>query len=239
MMRVRLPLGRFLFFLAAFLFSLAALLPLRLALGWLGLDQRGLAAREAAGSVWLGLVREARVGAIEAGDLEARLATLPLLLGRARLQLDRAGEGEPFEGAASVSRHGFGLDDITARLPLGTALSPLPIAALDLDDLSVRFADGLCRSADGGVKASLGGAVGGVSLPASLSGNARCDGGALLLPLAAPSGMETLAVRLSEDGRYRAELAVRAADPAQVASLAAAGFALADGAYRLRFDGEL
>jgi hypothetical protein len=48
-MRIRLPLGRSLFFLCAFLFSLLALFPLRLALGWLALDDRGFAAREAEG----------------------------------------------------------------------------------------------------------------------------------------------------------------------------------------------
>ena len=44
-MRIRLPLGRSLFFLCAFLFALVALLPLRLALDWLGLDDKGFAAR--------------------------------------------------------------------------------------------------------------------------------------------------------------------------------------------------
>jgi hypothetical protein len=45
-MRVRLPLGRTLFFVCAFLFALIALFPLRLALDWLSLDERGFAARE-------------------------------------------------------------------------------------------------------------------------------------------------------------------------------------------------
>ena len=49
-MRIRLPLGRSLFFVCAFLFALVALLPLRLALDWLGLDDKGFAAREARGS---------------------------------------------------------------------------------------------------------------------------------------------------------------------------------------------
>ena len=62
-----------------------ALLPLRLAIGWLGLDARGFAAREAIGSLWLGGVREAEFGPVPVGDVDARLATWPLLIGRARI----------------------------------------------------------------------------------------------------------------------------------------------------------
>ena len=61
-MSFRLPFGRGAFFVAAFAFALVALFPLRLAIRWLGLDERGLAAREAEGSVWLGALKEAQLG---------------------------------------------------------------------------------------------------------------------------------------------------------------------------------
>ena len=83
-MRIRLPLGRTIFFVAAFFFSLVALIPLRVAVGWFGVEA-GLAAREAEGSVWLGVLKEAQFGRVPLGDLSARLDMLPLLLGRARL----------------------------------------------------------------------------------------------------------------------------------------------------------
>jgi general secretion pathway protein N len=236
-MRVRLPLARSLFFVSAWLFALFALLPLRLALGWLDLDRRGFAARESQGSLWFGAVGEARWGEVELGDLAARLRALPLLLGRARLDLKRSGGGAPLEGAIIVSRHGFGIEDASGRLPVSMS-GPLPLATLDLDDFSVGFDGGLCRRAEGKVKAGLGGEIAGVPLPASLAGDVRCDGGLLLLPLSGPSGMERLDLRLGEDGRYRAELLIRPGDPVLRERLSASGFAPAGQGWVLRFAGK-
>jgi general secretion pathway protein N len=230
-MRIRLPLGRSLFFVCALLFALLALLPLRLAADWLGLGERGFAAREARGSVWQGAFSEAQFGSIALGDLRAGLATLPLLAGRARVGLSRDEEADRFEGAATVSRHGFGIDDMTARLSVGLAFAPLPIASLDLTEVSARFADGTCASAEGLVKASVARDVAGLSLPGGLSGNARCDDGALMLPLVSQSGSEAINLRLFQDGRYSAELAVRPIDDAMRDRLIASGFQLGPNGY--------
>jgi general secretion pathway protein N len=239
-MRLRLPLGRTLFFVCAFLFSLVALLPLRLAIEWLSLDERGFAAREAKGSVWLGALSAAQFGSFALGDLRASLRTLPLLIGRARVDLLRHEEVDRFEGGATVSRHSFGIDDITAKLDIGSALAPLPPASLDLSDVSVRFASGLCVSAEGMVKASVTGDVAGLSLPGGFSGNARCEGAALLLPLVSQSGMEALRLRLFNDGQYDVEFAVRPVDDRVRDALIATGFSLgANGAYALRGQGKL
>jgi general secretion pathway protein N len=237
-MRVRLPLGRTLFFVCAFLFSLVALFPLRLALDWLALDDRGVAAREARGSIWLGSLSEAQIGAVPLGDLAAQLRSLPLLLGRARVDLTGA-EPDRIKGSATVSRHGFGIDDMTARLELGAALAPLPVGAVDLSDVTAHFADGQCTSAEGLVRANIAGEVAGISLPGGLSGNARCDRGALMLPLVGQSGMEALNLRLFEDGRYEVELAVRPVDDAMRDRLIMSGFALTATGYALRASGTL
>ena len=89
---------------------------------------------------------------------------LPLVLGRARLSLARDEADGGFEGAVSVSRHSFGIDDLSGRLRLGALFAPLPIAALDLDEVSVRFAGGLCESAAGTVRATLSGDMAGIAL---------------------------------------------------------------------------
>lgn len=238
MRRIRLPVGRSLFFLLAFLFALVALLPLGLAMRWLALDERGFAAREANGSIWLGALKEAQFGSVALGDLEARLRTLPLFIGRARTDVQRVGDSETLKGGVTVSRHAFGLDDVSAALPLGPAFAPLPLASLDLSDVSVHFADGQCASADGLVKAGLSGDSASAALPRGMSGRARCDGGALLLPLLSLSGMERLDIRLFEDGRYRFELGVRPTDDAARQRLAAAGFAPSGAAYVLRAAGK-
>lgn len=236
-MRVRLPLGRGLFFLCAFLIALAALLPLRVALSWLALDGR-LSARAAEGSLWFGTLREARVAGAPLGDLRAGLDPLPLVAGRARIDLAGAG-ALPLRGAASVTRHSFGIDDVTALVPFGQAAAPLPVAALDLDDVSVRFRDNLCERAEGLVRVRITGDYDGVTLPASLSGTARCEAGALMLPLVSGSGGDMLALSVTADGRYRAELALRPVDDAARARLLAAGFTPAGGRVRLAVTGTL
>jgi general secretion pathway protein N len=239
-MRLRLPIGRSLFFLGALAIGLVLLLPLRLAIDWLDLGATGLAAREAEGSVWAGRLSEARIGAVPLGDLSARLDPLPLLLGRARIAISRGDEaGDALEGAIGVARHRFGVESVTAHIPLGQRMMPLPIAALDLTDLTIAFRDGLCDRAEGLVKASIAGAPAGISLPGGLSGTARCDGGMVLLPLVSQSGMESLALHVAARGTYRADLRVRPTTPGAGAALTMAGFAPAGDGFVLTVSGRL
>lgn len=235
-MRFRLPLNRTVFFIAAFAFSLVALMPLRIAVGAAG---GGLAAREASGSLWLGLLKEAQFGPVPLGDLNARLNVLPLFLGRARLSLSRgeAEEGGRFEGAVTVSRSTLGLDDVTGQVRTGGLFAPLPLAALDLDRVSAHFASGLCESAEGQVRATLAGSLAGAALPGAMSGAVRCAEGALLVPLASQSGMEQLNLSFGADGRYRIDLIVRQTDPSLVAALAAAGFRPSTEGFSRRIEG--
>jgi general secretion pathway protein N len=223
-MRIRLPLGRSLFVTLFFLIALIALVPMRLAIGGLGFDQRGLTARAASGSIWLGALQEAQVGPVALGDVRARLNFLPLLIGRARLSLAGTDEAAPFEGAAIVSRHGFGFEDVTGRFRLAGLAAPVAISALDLNDLSAGFESGRCTRAEGRVRAAVSGVLGGVPVTSNLAGNARCANDALLLPLVGQSGMEQLNIRLFQDGRYRVDLVLRGLDAAAGSRLAAAGF---------------
>lgn len=237
-MRLRLPLRRTVFFLAALTAALVVLLPLRVAIGWFDLGGRGLAAREAEGSLWFGTLREAQFGPVALGDVEARLNLLPLFLGRARLSLSRdAAAGGRFDGAVSVSRHSFGLDDGTGQLRTGALFAPLPVTTLDLSDVTVHFDNGACESAEGEVRAGLSGDVGGVVLPSGLRGTIRCAEGALLIPLIGQSGLEQVNIRIIASGRWRAELVVRPTDPAAIARLAAAGFVAGPAGYVRRIDG--
>ena len=239
-LRINLPIGRSLFFLCALVAGLILLLPLRLAAAWLDLAAVGLSAREARGSVWLGTLAEARFGDAALGDLSARLDLLPLFVGRGRIALARADEGGgALDGAVTVSRHRFGVDGVTAHVPLGQRLMPLPIAAIDLANVSVVFRDGLCDRADGLVKAVIEGAPAGLTLPGGLSGAARCDGGALLLPLVGQSGMESLTLRIAGGGAYRADLKMRQSAPAARDALIAAGFSPAADGFALTVTGGL
>jgi general secretion pathway protein N len=242
MTRIQLPLGRGVFFLCAFLFAAVALLPLRLALDWLAIDTLGVAARSAEGSIWMGALREVRVGGGAIGDLRARLDPLPLAAGRARVEMDRLERNDaapPLEGAVIVSRHAIGLDNVNASLPLGATFAPLPIGAVELSQVNVRFRDGLCDHADGLVKAQVTGDVTGISLPGGLSGNARCEAGALLLPLASQGGAEMLSLTIQGSGRYRAELLVRPGDDVARTRLLGLGFLPFGDRLRLAIDASL
>lgn len=234
-MRFRLPMRRTVFLLAAFAFSVVALIPLRVAVGWFGAD--GLAAREASGSIWLGVLKEAQFGPVALGDVRARLNVLPLLLGRARLSLSRDEADGRLEGALSVSRHSFGIEDVTGQIRTGTLFAPVPVGALDLDDVSVQFSGGLCQSAEGRVRATISGEMGGIALPGGLAGDVRCAEGALLLPLAGESGMGRLNLAIRPGGAYRIDLIVRQTDPSLVVRLTAAGFQPSTEGYVRRIEG--
>jgi general secretion pathway protein N len=218
-MRVALPLGRRLFLLCAFLFALAALLPLRLALDRLGLDERGLSAREVTGTLWLGRLTEARVRDFALGDLDADLAFLPLLIGEARVEL----RGERLRGAVIQSSREAGVAGFTGRLGPEGFPAGLPLNAIEFADVEARFRDGICESAAGGVRVEPRPAFAAAVNLGQLQGSLRCDGEALLAPLVSGSGRERVDFRLFGDGRYRASLIVQA-DPVASAALAAAGF---------------
>ena len=237
-MRIRLPLRRTVFFLTALTVALIVLLPLRTVAGWFDMGGRGLAAREAEGSLWFGHLREAQFGPVQLGDVEARLNLLPLFLGRARLSLHRdADSGGPLDGAVLVSRHRFGIEDLTGQIRTGSLFGPLPIATLDLTDVSVHFEDDQCESAEGQVRAGLSGEVAGLALPAGLSGAVRCQDGAAMLPLTGQSGMEQLNISIAASGRWRADLVVRPTDPVTIQRLTAAGFVPGAAGYVRRIDG--
>jgi general secretion pathway protein N len=240
-MRIKLAVGRTIFFLSAFFLALAALLPMRLALDWFGVGSRGVAAREVQGSVWFGALKEAQVGNVGLGDMHARLRALPLLLGRARISLDRD-EGVPaddFRGAATITRNSFGFDDVTGRVQLTAgALGPLPLSQIDLGDVTARFENGLCTEAAGTVRAMVAGDVAGIALPGGLTGTARCDAGALLLAMASQSSLETFELRMFGDGRYQANVLIRSTDAALAGRMSAAGLTLTPQGYGMTVSGQ-
>lgn len=231
---IRLATGRRALFLAFFVVAMLAFLPMRLALGWVALDDQGFTAREVRGTLWSGRLAEARFGELALGDLEADVSPLPLLIGRARVALLREAPSpdERLTGAVEIGRSRAAILHATGPVAPGTAFSPLPVTALNLDDATVRFVDGVCEAAEGRVRADLSGTFAGQPLPGLVSGTARCDGGALLLPLVSAAGAEGVNLRLWADGRYRAELSLVPGDPVVAARLDAAGFT-ANGAARM------
>lgn len=237
MRRIRLRTGRTALIGAVVVAGLLVFLPMRLAMGWLGLGEQGLSARRVSGTVWGGRLTGARFGDLALGDLRAGLSPLPLLLGRATVHLRGPGEQPALRGTLSVGRHLLGVDDLTAALPTGRVFAPLPVAGLALEGLSVRFRDGSCEAAAGRVRADVTGDLGGVTLPPSLSGDVRCEGAALLVPLTSQAGSEGVTLRVTGDGRYRAQLSIRPSDPLAGQRLERAGFVSGPDGYGLSVEG--
>ena len=239
MRSIRLSTGPKRLFVAMFVVAMLVFLPMRLVLGWVGLGEQGLTARRVTGVVWTGGLREARFGEVALGDLHASLGVLPLITGRARVDLSGFdGAGQPaLTGAITISRHSFGLDDANASISVGAAFGPLPVTSLALEDVSVRFVDGQCDSAQGRVRATLTGDYGGIPIPTALAGAARCDGGAVLLPLTSAAAGEGIDMRIFADGRYRTELVIQVQDPQLGQGIEAAGFARTDRGYALAIEG--
>lgn len=240
MRRIRLRTGPTALFGAFFVAALILLLPMRLALGWFGVGDAGLTARAVNGSVWSGALTEAHAAGLDLGDLKAGVSPIQLLVGRARVDL--AGRDDPpatpLKGAVSISRHSIGIDDVSAGVDAASAFAPLPVSKIDLDDVSARFQEESCDHAEGRVRATLGGQVAGVPLPQEMSGTARCDGKALLLPLTSVAGTEALTLRLSRDGSYSADLTLRPGDPGAAEKLQAAGFSQTPAGYMLSLQGQ-
>ncbi len=227
--------------LLCFLIGLVLFLPLRIAAGMMGLDGQGVSARSIDGSLWYGRITQLAVGDVSLGTVNAGLSPFPLLLGRARLDIWRkAGAPDDIAGALTYGIGGrFGVDDVTGTASLGALFAPLPVGTVDFADVSAYFTGGVCGHAEGRVRASIAGEIPGINLSQGLSGDVRCEGRMLLVPLVSQSGMETLNLRIGADGRYSADMRVRSSDPALAQGLGAAGFTQAGDGFVLKVDGAL
>ena len=223
------------FFVCAFLSALLIFLPMRIIVGVTAPGGDRLAAREVTGTLWSGTFRDAQLGPVRFGVLDARFRFGPLLLGRAAISLSEAGG----QSAASLfaSPGGFGFSDVDSRFTTAGLLAPLPLAAFELERVSAMFAGGRCIEAGGFVRAYSSPAAAGIGLPQSFSGTPRCDGPLILLPLMSDSGMEAIDLRLDSAGRYEANVRLRSTDAATVARLSAAGFRRTSRGYAARMRG--
>ena len=216
------------------LVALVALMPLSVALAMGSASDLGLAARRVEGSVWAGRLRDATIGGVPVGDVRVGLLPIPLLLGRR----DIAFAAPALRGTIQLGAV-RGMADTSGTLDPGSAFAPLPPALIDLDMVSVQFAQGRCTRAEGRVRMSFSGSIGGLALPGGMSGLARCASGALALPLVGQSGMEKLLLTIAGDGQWQGRITIRTSDPAQAARLLGAGFATGPGGYRLTVAGRL
>lgn len=217
MTRLWLPVRRWVFLGLMTLLIALILLPLRVGVGLVGLDRLGVSARQTVGVVWAGQLVDGRIGALPLGRMSVSLNPLTLLLGQGRLSFaGRPRNTAPGEtglsGRVVGSRNAAAVDGVSGSLEMGGLLGGLPVGLVTFTDVTARWEGGVCAEAAGRVRADLTGPVAGLPL-GSLSGSPRCDGTALLVPLASATGAERLDLRLDADGAT-ASLFVKSTDPA-------------------------
>lgn len=215
-------------------------LPLRIALDAAGLERLGVSAREVRGSVWDGQLYQLMLGDMAIGSVNAGLSPLALLNGRLRFDIDRTtGQPNDIKGALTVGFGRIGVDDVTGLVPLGNTFAPLPVGSVAMEDVSGYFLGDRCGHAEGRVTAQMVGQLPGLILTHGLSGDAICDGDALLLPLVSSSGLERINIRIWRSGRYVADMRVEMTGATMEGMLAAAGFKKAGNTRVLKLEGNL
>ncbi|MCP1471062.1 general secretion pathway protein N [Sphingobium sp. OAS761] len=226
--------------LLVLLLGMILFFPLRVALGFSGLDRLGVAARDVSGTIWMGRIDQLMLGNMPIGPVRAGLSPMSLLVGRARFDIARTqGLADDISGALTVGFGRIGIDDVTGPIPLGRTFAPLPVGSLMMEDVTAWYRGDSCGHAEGRVRARMAGQFPGLNLTQGLSGTVTCDGDAILLPLVSQSGLEKIDLRIWRSGRYVAQMRIETADPALSDILALSGFARTGNAQSLRVEGRL
>lgn len=196
----------------------------------------GLEVESVSGTIWAGEVRGARYQGLALGDVDLALLPRTLLSGAPQVRFDRL-QG-PISGRVWLSREVRRVEGVTGELalPMGrTGLSArIEMAGVALEtDLS-----GNCRQVEGAVEATLTG-IPLIGTTPPLAGTPRCDGNAMLVPLALPDGSMGLDLALQPDRRWRGDLSLRVPNPLLRTLLGTAGFTLADDRATLSVSGSL
>lgn len=219
-----------------------ALMPLSFALNAALPSNGPVTAKAVSGSIWRGVIADLKIGPLALGRAETTLGILPLFLARGDFRIDRASdEAQPgFTGILSSGFGGSALRGASGPVALTMIDKRLPLSRAEFQDFSVRFQSGQCREASGRVRlvvkpGELGSFLGTGS---GFLGQARCDGGVLLLPLVSGSAMERADIRIDASGDYVIAVQIQNENPQVALLLAGYGFAPVSGGYRLIVKGK-
>lgn len=224
-----------------FLLALLVLLPLRIALDLAGPGENGFTAKAVEGPVWSGRIGELQAGPLPLGTVNAGVRPLPLLIGRGELWLERdtATGSTPFSANVAGGEGWVRLSGVNGQVPLGDGLGALPVASAGFSDFSYSASGGKCEQASGTVSLTLTSLS--LLMPADvvLGGKARCDKGALYVPMSGPTGMEKLLLRLEGNGEWTADLILTGLPTEVSTPLLEQGFTGRAGGIGLRATGKL
>jgi general secretion pathway protein N len=216
-----------------------ALFPLRLALGISDLRSIGFTARQVEGSIWSGRIGELHMRSQPLGTVDVALDPFALLIGNISMAFSRLDNPDgPLEGRI-VAGFTRGLIDTSGRIAVADMFAPLPIAALELEKVTIRFRNGQCDKASGNVRPIIAAPLPGVAFDAGLSGAVECDGERARVRMQTPSGAERLEFYVRESGEYRGWMSVRNGQPDVTGALSIFGFRPSPQGMTLTVDGRL
>jgi general secretion pathway protein N len=224
----------------ALLLALIVLLPLRIVFDAAGLGARGVSARAVEGSIWSGTVRDLRIGKLSLGDLDAGLSPAGLLGGELVLAMTRAQDAPgqpPLAFRLAKSGDSIAMREAVGEIATADLFAPLPLRSVSLDGVNIGFDGRRCAIASGAVRVNIEQSLFGLTLQRGLSGNLRCDGADLLVPLKGQSGLEQLDIRIRGNGRYSADFRLGGLAASAGPALSALGFRQQGDAMAIRIDG--
>lgn len=209
--------------LGIFGLALFGLFPLRIALGLSDLERMGFTARQVAGTIWYGRIGSLHLRSTPLGTFEVQLDPFALLIGNISMQFKRMDDPHGLLEGRLVAGLSRGIRDSSGRIAAGEMFAPLPIEALELQDVTVLFRNGVCIEAEGRVTPIIAAPIPGVQF-AGMTGAMQCDGERARVRMSSGSGAERVEFYISSSGRYRGWLSVRTTAPELGAALALLGF---------------
>ena len=216
-----------------------ALFPLRAALGLSDFERMGFTARQVAGTIWYGRIGELHLRSQPLGTMQVALNPLPLLIGNISMQFSRMDSADgPFEGKL-VAGFRRGVVDANGRLAVGDLVGRLPLAALELEQVTVLFRNGECTKAGGRIRPIFSAPLPGITLDPGIAGTIKCDGGRARVNMQSPSGAERIEFYVRESGEYRAWMSIRTGRPELSGALSIFGFRPSPQGMTLTVDGRL
>ena len=222
------------------LLAFVLMMPLRVALSGSDLAQVGLSARQVAGSIWSGRIGDLMLGRQLLGTFDARVSPGGLLLGRVAMPFERLGSPDgPLTGVLRAGGNLHGVEQLTGTLAVGPVFGSAPVQSLDLSQVTILFADGRCRRAEGRIAANLAISLGPVPLDRGFTGTLACEGQRVRARLATPGGGERIEFFLDHQGRVRGWITIRSPFPGLDTLLAVYGFTAGPDGLSLPFETRL
>lgn len=219
-----------------FLAALVLLVPLRLVLAGVP----ALSARSVEGPAWAGTAFDFKAGPVPLGTVDVGLMPLSLLTGQTEVWLARRTDkgATPFTARVAGGADWLRLRAVEGSLAVGDGLGTLPVTSAGFGSFDLAMDGGRCTAASGRVTLTLAPLSVLMPGPLVLSGEARCQGGALVIPMQGAGGMERLLLKITGDGAWNADLSLKGL-PVEVATpLQTMGFAARpEGALGIRTGG--